>query len=30
MQIAPVSFAGKKEIQTIAKNAGKLNTAENN
>ena len=28
MQIAPVSFAGKKEIQTIAKNAGKLNTAE--
>lgn len=28
MQIAPVSFAGKKEIQTIAKNAGKLNTAQ--
>ena len=28
MQIAPVSFAGKKEIQSIAKNAGKLNVAQ--
>ena len=28
MQIAPVSFAGKKEIQSIARNAGKLNTAQ--
>ena len=28
MQIAPVSFAGKKEIQSIAKGAGKLNTAQ--
>lgn len=28
MQIAPVSFAGKKEIQAIAKNAGKLNVAQ--
>ncbi len=28
MQIAPVSFAGKKEIQSIARNEGKLNTAQ--
>ncbi len=28
MQIAPVSFAGKKEIQSIAKKEGKLNTAQ--
>ncbi|MBE7705005.1 MAG: hypothetical protein E7Z90_04235 [Cyanobacteria bacterium SIG29] len=28
MQIAPVSFAGKKEIQSIARNAGQLNTAQ--
>lgn len=26
MQIAPVSFAGKKEIMSIAKNEGKLNS----
>lgn len=28
MQIAPVSFAGKKEIMSIAKDAGKLNPAQ--
>lgn len=28
MQVTPVSFAGKKEIQSIARNAGQLNTAE--